>query len=336
MFRDEAHIEVIAGKGGDGCVAFRREKYIPFGGPEGGDGGDGGSIVLVADLGLNSLLPIGRQFRYKASDGEKGLGSNKAGRSAEDLILMVPVGTQIFDEERGNLLRDLKREGDRVVVAQGGKGGFGNAHFATAVRQTPRFAKPGLPGEKRRLRLELKLLAQVGLVGLPNAGKSTFLAAVTAATPKIADYPFTTLVPQVGIASLSPVDTLVLADLPGLIEGAAEGHGLGHKFLKHVERCETVLQLVDCSPEADTDPLKAYTVIDAELARFSPELAQKPRVVAATKCESEDAELRAQELERAIRRKIHRISSAQKKGLKDVLAECHRIVRAALPLDPQR
>ncbi len=232
MFRDEAEIEVIAGDGGDGRVSMRREKFVPFGGPDGGDGGEGGSVILRADANLNSnsLLPIGRRFRYQAESGEGGLGSNKAGRSAESLVLPVPVGTQIFDRERGNLLRDLKRHGAEVVIAQGGRGGQGNARFASATRQTPRHATKGKPGERRRLRLELKLFAEVGLVGLPNAGKSTLLATVTAATPKIADYPFTTLAPQVGIAQVSETQTLVIADLPGLIEGASEGIGLGHRW----------------------------------------------------------------------------------------------------------
>ncbi len=329
MFRDEAEIEVIAGDGGNGVVSFRREKDVPYGGPDGGDGGDGGSVILVADENLNSLLPIGRRFRYQARGGEKGLGSRKAGRSAEDLVLPLPVGTQIYDRERGNLLRDLKRHGDRVVIAQGGQGGIGNASFATAVRQTPRYATKGRSGERRRLRLELKLFAEVGLVGLPNAGKSTFLATVTAATPKIADYPFTTLVPQVGIASLSENETLVIADLPGLIEGASEGHGLGHRFLKHVERCQAILQLVDVSESAELAPEQAFRVIDAELARFSPELACKERVIAASKCEGEDSEARAAELERALGRKVLRLSSAQRKGLAEILRECHTRVHAS-------
>ena len=323
MFRDEAEIEVIAGDGGDGVVSFRREKDIPYGGPDGGDGGDGGSVVLLADENLNSLLPIGRRFRYQAQGGEKGQGARKAGRSAQDLVLPLPVGTQVFDLARGNLLRDLKRHGDRVVIAQGGQGGIGNASFATAVRQTPRHATPGREGERRRVRLELKLFAEVGLVGLPNAGKSTFLATVTAATPKIADYPFTTLVPQVGIAELSENETLVIADLPGLIEGASEGHGLGHRFLKHVERCQAILQLVDVSETAELEPEQAFRVIDAELSRFSPELAAKQRVVAASKCEGEAAEARAAALEGALGRRVFRLSSAQRKGLAELLRECH-------------
>jgi GTP-binding protein len=329
MFRDEAEIEVIAGDGGDGRVSMRREKFVPFGGPDGGDGGEGGSVILRADANLNSLLPIGRRFRYAAESGEGGLGSNKAGRSAENLVLPVPVGTQIFDRERGNLLRDLKRHGAEVVIAQGGRGGQGNARFASATRQTPRHATKGRPGERRRLRLELKLFAEVGLVGLPNAGKSTLLATVTAATPKIADYPFTTLAPQVGIAQVSETQTLVIADLPGLIEGASEGIGLGHRFLKHVERCQAILQLVDVSGSAEMAPAEAFRVIDAEVRAFSELLAKKERVVAASKCENEDDEARAAELERTIGHKVWRLSALQHKGLQEILRECHTRVHAA-------
>jgi len=328
MFRDEAEIEVIAGDGGDGRVSMRREKFVPFGGPDGGDGGDGGSVILRADANLNSLLPIGRRYRYAAEGGEAGMGSNKAGRSAESLILPVPVGTQVFDRVRGNLLRDLKRHGAEVVIAQGGRGGQGNARFASSTRQTPRHATKGRAGERRKLRLELKLFAEVGLVGLPNAGKSTLLATVTAATPKIADYPFTTLVPQVGIAQLSQNETIVIADLPGLIEGASEGVGLGHRFLKHVERCQAILQLVDVSESAEMAPAEAFRVIDGEVRAFSELLAKKERVVAASKCESEEDEARAIELERAIGHKVWRVSSAQRRGLAELLRECHTRVHS--------
>ncbi len=332
MFRDEATIEVQAGKGGDGRASFHREKFVPLGGPDGGDGGTGGSVVLVASSNLNSLLPIGRRFRYRASDGEPGYTKLKAGKDGEDLLLEVPIGTQVFDALRGNLLRDLAQDGQRLVVAQGGRGGRGNARFATSVRQAPKHAESGKLGEKRELRLELKLFAEVGLVGLPNAGKSTFLATVTAATPKIADYPFTTLAPQVGIAQLSETDTLVLADLPGLIEGASEGHGLGHKFLKHVERCRAILHLVDCSPECLTDPTESWRVIEKELAAFSPELARKPRLTAATKIESPEAEARAAELERGIGERVWRMSSARKHGVRELLHEARRIARDPSPV----
>ncbi len=327
MFRDEAEIEVVAGRGGDGIVAFHREKFVAFGGPDGGDGGRGGSVILVASSGLNSLLPVGRRHRYRAPDGDAGQHKLKSGRTGADLVLEVPIGTQIFDAARGNLLRDLAREGQRLVIARGGRGGRGNARFATAVRQTPRHAERGRSGERRLLRLELKLVAEVGLLGLPNAGKSTFLAAVTAATPKIADYPFTTLAPQVGIAALSDNETLVLADLPGLIEGASEGHGLGYKFLRHVERCRALLHLVDCSPSADAEPLAAWRTIEAELAAFSPALARKPRILVASKVEGPEAELRAQALEREAGSKVWRVSAAQRRGLREVLVEARRFVR---------
>ena len=331
MFRDEAEIEVIAGRGGDGVVSFRREKFAPFGGPDGGDGGSGGSVVLVASTQLNSLLPVGRRFTYRAESGRPGAGSNKTGRGGEDLEVEVPVGTQIYDRDRGNLLRDLARPGDRVVAAKGGSGGKGNVRFASSVRQAPRLSTPGESGEHRVLRLELKLFAEVGLVGLPNAGKSTFLAAVTAATPKIADYPFTTLAPEVGIARLSDTETLVIADLPGLIEGASEGHGLGHRFLRHVERCRVIVQLVDVSDSADTPPAEAWRIVDTELLRFSAELARRPRLLAASKCESPGAEERARELEAESGTKVWRTSSTRKEGLQELLAEAHRRVHAPEP-----
>jgi GTP-binding protein len=252
-----------------------------------------------------------------------------SGKSGEDLVIEVPIGTQVFDKKWGNLLRDLAREGMRLQIARGGRGGLGNARFATAVRQTPRFAMNGTQGEARALRLELKLFAEAGLVGLPNAGKSTLLAAVTAATPKIADYPFTTLSPQVGIARLAENDTLVLADLPGLIEGAAEGHGLGHRFLRHVERCRVLLHLVDVSDTALDDPDDARRVIEGELERYSAELARRPRLLVATKCESPAAEERAAALERAAGRPVWRISAVQRRGLPELLRGAWNVVHAA-------
>ncbi len=328
MFRDEIEIEVSAGKGGDGLVSFHREKFVPRGGPDGGDGGLGGSVILFASDQVNSLLKLGRRQRYLAQDGRPGGTSNKAGRDGLDLEIEVPVGTQVFDAKRGNLLRDLAKKDDRLAVALGGQGGQGNSRFATAVRQTPRFAQPGKPGEARRVRLELKLFAEIGLIGLPNAGKSTFLSKVTAATPKIADYPFTTLVPQVGIASIGDYDTLVIADLPGLIEGASEGHGLGHRFLKHVERCAVLLHLVDVSESAVGDPVEGWRVVERELERKSVDLYAKPRVVVATKVESVHAEERAQQLEAAVGQPVVRISSATGAGLKELLIVSQRLVRA--------
>lgn len=336
MFRDEAVIHVQAGKGGDGLISFYREKFVAKGGPDGGDGGRGGSVVLVTSEHVNSLLELGRRQRYAARDGEPGGTRNKAGCDSEDLVLEVPVGTQVFDLEHGNLLRDLQALGERLVVAQGGEGGLGNPHFANAVRQAPRMATKGKPGEVREVRLELKLFAEVGLVGLPNAGKSTLLSRVTAATPKIADYPFTTLSPNVGIARVGDFDTLVFADLPGLIEGASEGKGLGHQFLKHVERCKVLLQLVDVSGELGGDPLEDWRVVDTELARSSPELYAKPRLVVATKCEDEQGEARAAELEQALAdvtaggcdtRRVLRISAVLGEGLPELLLAAHALVR---------
>jgi GTP-binding protein len=332
LFRDEVVIAVEAGKGGDGVVSFHREKFVPRGGPDGGDGGRGGSVVLVASEHVNSLLPIGRKRRYRAQDGQPGGPRRRAGRDGEDLVLEVPVGTQIFDARHGNLLRDLSGRDQRLVVAMGGVGGLGNPHFASSVRQAPRKATRGGEGEARELRLELKLVAEVGLVGLPNAGKSTLLSKISAATPKIADYPFTTLAPEVGIARVGEFDALVVADLPGLIEGAAEGAGLGRRFLKHVERCGVLVQLVDVSHAAESEPLEAFRVVDRELAKSSPALHRKPRLVAASKCEDEDAERRAAELEAALSGefgapRVLRISAHTGRGLAQLLEAAHRSVR---------
>jgi GTPase len=327
MFRDEITIEVLAGKGGDGIVSFHREKFVPKGGPDGGDGGRGGNVVLIASPQVNSLLKLGRQQIYRATHGQPGGNQRKSGRDGADLELEVPLGTQVFDAERGNLLRDLTAAGQRLEVALGGAGGKGNVHFANASRQTPRIATLGEPGERRKLRLELKLFAELGLVGLPNAGKSTLLSKVTAATPKIADYPFTTLAPQVAVAQVGE-DTLCLADLPGLIEGASEGHGLGHRFLKHVERCQALAQLVDVSSAATVEPEEAWRIVDRELERSSPELFAKPRLILATKCESEDSEERADRLESAVGRPLLRISSLTGRGLDEMLRAALRLVRA--------
>jgi GTP-binding protein len=333
MFRDEAEIEVIAGDGGDGIVSFHREKFVPKGGPDGGDGGAGGDVVLIASTQVHSLLELGRNHRYAAKNGQRGGTKEMTGRSAESIELLVPVGTVVKDSERGNVLRDLNTPGERLVAALGGKGGKGNARFATAVRQVPRIATPGVPGERRRLLLELKLSADVGLLGFPNAGKSTFLSRVSAARPKIADYPFTTLAPQVGIVPVGDYDTLVMADLPGLIEGAAEGAGLGHRFLRHVERCRVLLHLVDVSTLAEPGPAEAYRVLDAELRRKSPELNAKPRIVVATKAhEDPDSEARVAELAAAVSEQgggqVLALSSVLGVGVPEVLRAAREIVRA--------
>jgi GTP-binding protein len=331
MFRDECEIEVVAGKGGDGLIAFRREAFVARGGPWGGNGGDGGDVILVADSSQSSLLHAGRQPRYAAGNGQPGGPANRTGHRGQDFVLPVPVGTQVRDRERGHLLRDLSREGDRLVLAKGGAGGRGNAHFANAVRQTPRIAEPGRAGESRHVRLELKIVAEIGLIGLPNAGKSTFLARVSAATPKIADYPFTTLEPQVGIAHVGDYDTLCIADLPGLIEGASDGVGLGIKFLKHVERCPVLVHLVDVSESAQEAPIDAWRAIRAELEAYSDELASRPALLVASKCESESAEAAAAELEAAAGQPVVRLSSSTGRGVAELLAEARRIVRPGVP-----
>ncbi len=331
MFRDECELEVRGGRGGNGAVSFRREKFAPFGGPDGGKGGDGGSVVLRASSAVNSLLRVGRRPIYEAEDGRPGGPRNQSGAKGADRFVDVPVGTQIYDAQRGQCLRDLLRDGEFCVVASGGRGGRGNKSFASAVQQAPRRAEPGAEGESRRVRLELKLIAEAGLIGLPNAGKSTFLAAVSQARPKVADYPFTTLAPEVGIAAVGDSQTLVVADLPGLIEGAARGAGLGLRFLRHVERCAVLLHLIDVSAEAGMEPIEALHVVEHELLEYSPELAGRPRILVATKCEDEPAAARARELEQASGRPVYPISTVIGTGVKELLAETLARVRAGAP-----
>ncbi|MEM7576557.1 MAG: GTPase ObgE [Planctomycetota bacterium] len=283
MFIDSAHIFVRSGKGGDGCISFRRMKYIPKGGPDGGNGGDGGSVILVADANVETLLDFTGKHHWHAQNGEPGRGKQQWGAKAPDLEIMLPPGTQVYDDETDELLLDLAKPGQRVVICQGGRGGFGNEHYKTPVHQTPREAKPGEPGEEKTLRLELKLVADVGLLGKPNAGKSTLLSKVSAARPKIADYPFTTLIPQPGVADLGQGRRLVICDIPGLIEGAASGAGLGHRFLRHVERTAVLVHLLDADPEDGSDPVANYRAIRDELVAYSPALADKPEVVVLSK-----------------------------------------------------
>ena len=282
-FVDEALIRVEAGKGGNGCVSFRREKFIPFGGPNGGDGGDGGSIILEADLNLNTLIDFRYTRNFKAENGESGHGNDCTGKSGEDLIIKVPVGTMIYDVDTQELLADLTQANQQVKIAQGGFHGLGNTRFKSSVNRTPRQMTKGTPGEIRNLRLELKLLADVGLLGLPNAGKSTFVRAVSAARPKVADYPFTTLNPSLGVVRVGPEQSFVVADIPGLIEGAAEGAGLGIQFLKHLSRNKVLLHLVDVLPVDGTDPVAGAKVIIKELEKFNPELAKRERWLALNK-----------------------------------------------------
>lgn len=283
-FIDVATIWVHAGKGGDGAVSFHREKFVAAGGPDGGDGGRGGNVIFVADENLSTLLDFRYKRKYNAKDGENGRGARQKGRDAEDLVIRVPRGTVLKEADSGLVVADLS-DGKPVVVARGGRGGWGNARFATPTRQIPRFAKPGLPGEELHLTLELKVIADVGLIGFPNVGKSTLISVISAARPKIANYHFTTLTPVLGVVRVGPEQSFVCADIPGLIEGAAEGVGLGHDFLRHVERCRLLLHVVDVSGSEGRDPKEDFEQINKELAGFSAELAQRPQIVLGNKCD---------------------------------------------------
>ena len=331
MFVDEAKIVVKAGDGGNGCVAFRREKYVPRGGPSGGDGGNGGSIYLEANPNDNTLLRYRYNREFKADRGRHGEGSNCTGHSGEDMILQVPIGTMVYDGESNATLADLATPGQRILVAQGGRGGRGNQHFAKPWHQAPREHEDGHPGEERNLRLELKLLADVGLVGFPNAGKSTLISVISAARPKIANYPFTTLEPNLGVVNADGGTgghgtelgrTFVVADLPGLIEGAHEGAGLGIRFLKHVERTRLLVHLIDCSDGTDADPIHSFEVINSELKAFSESLAEKPIIVVASKLDATTDTTRVEELRAFCAKQnlpFHSISAAAGTGVKELV-----------------
>jgi len=326
LFIDEARIHVKAGDGGAGAVAFRREKYVPRGGPSGGDGGDGGSVILVADPSLRTLLDFRYRRHFTAPRGEPGRSKDQAGRKGEDLIVRVPVGTVVRDAATGAVLADLARPGQRAVVAAGGRGGRGNSRFASSTERAPTFAEKGEPGEERDLELELKLLADAGLVGLPNAGKSTFLSRVSAARPKIADYPFTTLVPNLGVVAVPGREgaAFVLADIPGLIKGAHAGSGLGSRFLRHIERTRVLVHLVDVSELCAVDPVTAYEDVRAELALYDASLADRPEIVVATKLDLPGAEEGARRLEEHVRaaagnRTVYRVCLLTGEGLAPVL-----------------
>jgi GTPase len=331
MFVDEAKISVKAGDGGNGCVAFRREKYVPRGGPSGGDGGNGGSIYLEANPNDNTLLRYRYNREFKADRGRHGEGSNCTGHSGDDMILQVPIGTMVYDGESHETLADLATPGQRVLVAHGGRGGRGNQHFAKPWHQAPREHEDGHPGEERNLRLELKLLADVGLVGFPNAGKSTLISVISAARPKIANYPFTTLEPNLGVVNADGGTgghgtelgrTFVVADLPGLIEGAHEGAGLGIRFLKHVERTRLLVHLIDCSDATDADPVKSFEIINGELRAFSESLAEKPMIVVASKLDATTDTTRVEELRTFCSQHnlpFHSISAAAGTGVKDLV-----------------
>lgn len=325
-FLDQAKIYVRSGNGGAGSVSFRREKYIAFGGPNGGDGGRGGHVYVEATQDLNTLIDYRYQQHFKGGTGTHGMGRDRTGAAGEDKIIRVPIGTQVIDAETDDVLIDLIEDGQKVMLAQGGNGGWGNTRFKSSTNQSPRTANPGEPGEERWVILRLKVIADAGLVGLPNAGKSTFLAAVSAAKPKQADYPFTTLHPHLGVVDLGPGERFVLADLPGLIEGAAEGAGLGHRFLGHVERCAAILHLVDATSD---DPAESYRVIRGELDAYGEGLTDKPEIIALTKCEAigeADLEQAKSELEAECGATVFMISSVARQGLKPLLSAVYQHV----------
>ena len=333
MFVDEVEIHVRAGDGGRGCISFRREKYVPRGGPNGGDGGRGGSVIVEADEGLGTLLDFRYRRHYTAQRGGHGEGSDRHGASGEDLVLRVPVGTTIHEPHAGVLLGDLTANGDRLEVARGGRGGRGNARFATSTNRAPRRADPGEAGEERTLRLELRLLADVGVVGFPNAGKSTLVSRLSAARPKIADYPFTTLVPTLGLVRLDEEQSFVIADVPGLIPGASEGQGLGLRFLRHLERTRLLVHLLDLDPATGRDPVEDWKTIQAELREYSPELAARPQLIAANKIDLDGA---APRLKRVVamarRRRLPVFPLAARAG--QGLAELRAAIGAALLTTP--
>jgi len=322
MFIDRAKIHVQGGDGGNGVTAFRREKFVPRGGPSGGDGGRGGDVVLVADASLNTLLHLRYNPQHIAERGSHGEGSNRSGHTGADLIVRVPVGTQIFDAATGDLLHDLSHDGDRWLAARGGRGGFGNAHFTTSTNRAPRYHQSGSKGEELDLQLELKLLADVGLVGFPNAGKSTFISTISAARPKIADYPFTTLEPHLGVVDLGDFRTFVIADIPGLIEGAHTGAGLGDRFLRHIERTKLLLHLVDVSSVSGRDAVGDYETVNRELASYNQDLATRPQFVVATKIDALDEPERLESLKQRAEqdgKPFFAISSATGAGVRELV-----------------
>jgi GTPase len=337
-FVDEVRIHVKAGDGGDGAVAWRREKFIPRGGPAGGDGGNGGDVVLVVDPQLLTLLDYRYVREHKARNGEKGGGSDMNGKDGAPLELRVPPGTVVKDVATGEVIVDLGTAGERFVVAKGGRGGLGNMNFATSTNQSPRFAEDGTPGEEKALVLELKLLADVGIVGYPNAGKSTLISRISRARPKIADYPFTTLVPNLGVVSWRGERSFVVADIPGLIEGAHSGAGLGHQFLRHVERCRVLVHLVEgAPPEPGREPKKDLDAIDRELALYSPELAKKPQIIAVTKVDVPEARAAGEKLRKSLARRkkpvpVHLVSAVTGEGMEELLDAIGRVLfKSAAP-----
>ncbi len=333
-FVDEAVVKVVAGHGGRGAVGFRREKFVPFGGPDGGDGGAGGNVWLRAQEGINTLVDYRIRRTFRAQNGQPGGGQDCTGRSGDDLFVPMPIGTVVIDDGTDETLGDLTRAGQTLLVAKGGKGGWGNQRYKSSVNRTPRQSGPGLPGESRTLRVELRLLADVGLLGLPNAGKSTLIRAVSAARPKVAEYPFTTLHPQLGVIAVGPLKSFVMADVPGLIEGAAEGAGLGIRFLKHLQRTRLLLHLVDIAPlDPDTDPVAGARAIVAELKKFSPELARKKRWLVLNKIDllsREEREKRCADIVRRLRFRgtLFKISGATGEGTREL---CQAVMRELEP-----
>jgi len=326
-FIDEVTIHARAGDGGAGCVSFRREKFIPYGGPDGGDGGDGGNVIIRASRDLSTLYDLRLHPHQRAGRGKHGMGKDRHGARGEDRIITVPVGTIVRDGETGELIADLTEDGSEIVVLRGGRGGQGNARFATSTNRAPKFAQPGEPGEERRLRLELKLMADVGLLGFPSVGKSSIITKLSAARPKIADYPFTTLVPHLGVVPYKGFRSFVMADIPGIIEGAHEGAGLGHRFLKHVERTRILLHILDPCRTHDSNPLHDYETLNRELSLFSPDLARKPQIVVVNKIDLPDVVALLPEIEeyflpRGIR--VFPVSAATGAGMESLLDEVAR------------
>jgi GTPase len=331
-FVDEVEIEVKAGDGGDGCVAFRREKFAPLGGPSGGDGGKGGDVVFAVDRGLGTLLDLRYKKKIEATRGEHGRGKDQYGRAGDDVVVRVPQGTQVYDAETGELVADLDAGDARAIAAHGGSGGRGNMHFATPYDRAPRRAEPGGKGEHRRLRLELKLLADVGLVGYPNVGKSTFIASVSRARPKIADYPFTTLTPNLGVVSLGLDRSFVIADIPGIIEGASEGAGLGLRFLRHIERNRVLFHLVTVDYDPARDPVKDFDTLQAELARYHPALLERPMVVGLSRFDLTEVREALEPFRAAMAERGHEVipfSSATREGVDAILIALERALKDA-------
>jgi GTP-binding protein len=335
-FIDETKIKVKAGDGGRGCVSFRREKFVPRGGPNGGDGGHGGDVIAVADPQLTTLLDLRYQKQYKAGRGQHGMGKDQHGRRGDNCVIAVPVGTIIRDVRTGELIADLAVPGQQVIAAAGGKGGKGNAHFVSSTNRSPRFAQPGLPGEEKELYIELRLLADVGIIGLPNAGKSTLISAISAVRPKIADYPFTTLVPNLGVVGYGEGKSFVVADIPGLIEGAHEGHGLGDKFLRHVTRTSLLIHLIDASGVDVDKPLASWRAVNRELELFDAALADKPQLVVANKIDLPEARERVSSLEQQLPeryRPLYSISAATGEGVRALVQEIGASLDAARRAD---